>query len=314
MRNRLIVLLAALSLGGSVALRADSRVEKTLKLEPGGHFLLDTDEGGVIVTGKSGSEAHVVFTSSRSDLEERLAIRFDSGPKSVTVSAKNRHYQHWFSSWNGHVRVEVEVPFETAVDIRTAGGSIDVKDLRLAARLRTSGGGLVIARLTGDLDAETSGGSIDLREIRGTSHVRTSGGGIEAVEIEGPLDAGTSGGSVEIQKITGDLRAHSSGGPIRITDAGGRVEADTSGGGIHASFAKGNSKGGRLESSGGGITVSVDPTAKLVIDAEAERVDSDLPLEIQGSISRSSLHGRLNGGGAPLRLETSGGSIHIRAL
>jgi len=65
--------------------------------------------------------------------------------------------------------------------------------------------------------------------------------------------------------------------------------------------------------SGGGITVSVDPSARLSIDAEGESVDTDLPLEIRGS-SRGSLHGRLNGGGAPLRLETSGGSVRIRAL
>lgn len=296
----------------TAGLQADSRVEKTLKLEPGGRFSLDTDDGGVTVTGTAGSEARVVFTSPRSDLEERLAIRFDSGPKSVSVTAKNRH-RGWFDHWNGRVRVQVEVPFETSIDIHTAGGSIDAKSLRAAARLRTSGGALAAADLTGDLDAETSGGSIDLRDLRGSSRVRTSGGGIEAARIEGPLDAGTSGGSVEIDAISGDLRVHSSGGPIRVAGAGGRIEADTSGGGIHAAFTRGNSKGGRLESSGGGITVSVDPAAKLSIDAEGDSVDCDLPLEVRGS-SRGSLHGRLNGGGSPLRLETSGGSVRIRAL
>jgi hypothetical protein len=313
MRVKVLLLLAVLSAGAAGELRADSRVEKTLKLEPGGRFVLDTDEGGVVVIGTAGAAAHVVFTSPRSDLEDHLAIRFDAGPKSVSVAAKNRRHG-WFEHWNGRVRVQVEVPFETSIEIHTAGGSIDVRELRSAARLRTSGGGLAAANLAGDLDAETSGGSIDLRDIRGSSHVRTSGGGIEAVRIEGPLDAGTSGGSVEIQKISGDLRAHSSGGPIRITEAGGRIDADTSGGGIHASFARGNSKGGRLESSGGGITVSVDPAASLSIDAEGDSVNTDLPLEIRGSVSRGSLHGRLNGGGSPLHLETSGGSVRIRAL
>ena len=313
MRVRIPLLLAALAVGLAGGLRADSRVEKTLSLEPGGRFVLDTDEGGVVLTGTAGSTAHVVFTSPRSDLEERLAFRFDAGPKSVSVSAKNRRHG-WFAHWNGRVRVQVEVPFETSVEIHTAGGSIDVRELRSAARLRTSGGGVAAANLSGDLDAETSGGSIDLRDIRGSSRVRTSGGGIVAVRIEGPLDAGTSGGSVEIQQISGDLRAHSSGGPIRITEAGGRIDADTSGGGIHASFARGNSRGGRLESSGGGITVSVDPAAKLSIDAEGESVDTELPLEIRGSFSRGSLHGSLNGGGSPLRLETSGGSVRIRPL
>ncbi len=313
MKSRIVLFLLA-CLASAGGLRADSRVEKTLKLQPGGRFLLDTDEGAVVLTGASVSSAHVVFSSSRSDLEDRLAFRFESSGNTVSVTAKNRHHGLFFNNWNGRVRVEIEVPYETAVDIHTAGGAIDVKDVRSGAKLRTSGGALAISSLTGDLDAETSGGSIDLREIRGTSRVRTSGGGIEAVGIQGPLDAGSSGGSVEVQKITGDLRAHSSGGPIRISEAGGKVDADTSGGGIHAAFARGNSKGGRLESSGGGITVSVDPASRLTIDAEGDHVDSDLPIEIRGAVSHGELHGQLNGGGASLRLETSGGSIRIRSL
>ena len=58
----------------------------------------------------------------------------------------------------------------------------------------------------------------------------------------------------------------------------------------------------------------MDPASTLTIDAEGDRVDTDLPLEIRGSVSRGTLHGRLNGGGASLKLETSGGSIRIRAL
>jgi DUF4097 and DUF4098 domain-containing protein YvlB len=144
--------------------------------------------------------------------------------------------------------------------------------------------------------------------------VRTSGGSIEASRIEGSLDASTSGGSVRIDGVKGDLKAHSSGGPIHVLDAEGRVDADTSGGGVDVSFAKGNGKGGRIESSGGGITVSLDPTVHLEIDAHAEGIHSDLPLAMQGDISRESLHGTLNGGGPSLRLDTSGGSIHIRSL
>ncbi|MGH9443776.1 MAG: DUF4097 family beta strand repeat-containing protein [Thermoanaerobaculia bacterium] len=313
MRARIPLLLTLFSAGLAGGLRADSRVEKTLKLDPGGRFVLDTDDGAVSVAGTSGSAARVVFASPRSDLEDRLAIRFEAGPGSVRVTAKNRR-RGWFEHGNGRVRVTVEVPFQTAVEIHTAGGSIDVRDLRAPATLRTSGGALSAEGLAGDLDAETSGGSIALRDIRGSGRVRTSGGGIEAIKIEGSLDAGSSGGSVEVQQISGDLRAHSSGGPIRITEAGGRIDADTSGGGIRASFARGNSKGGHLESSGGGITVSVDPAARLSIDADGDSVDTDLPLEVRGSFSHGSLHGRLNGGGGSLRVETSGGSVRIRAL
>jgi DUF4097 and DUF4098 domain-containing protein YvlB len=114
--------------------------------------------------------------------------------------------------------------------------------------------------------------------------------------------------------VTGDLKVHSSGGSIHIDEAAGLVDADTSGGGIHASFARGNSRGGRLESSGGSIELSLDPNADLEIDASANNVSTELPLKVQGEISRHHLRGTLGKGGASLRLHTSGGGIRIQPL
>ena len=162
--------------------------------------------------------------------------------------------------------------------------------------------------------AETSGGSIHLRDIKGKSRVETSGGGIEAMNLEGSLNAETSGGSIALERVSGDIHAHSSGGGIHIREAGGRVDADTSGGSIEASFSRGNARGGTLESSGGGITVSVDPSVSLAIDAHGNSVSSDLPLTVQGEFSRGSLRGTLGRGGENLRLRTSGGSVKIQAL
>ena len=306
-------LVPALFLAAASMVSADSRVERTLKLEPGGTFRLDSDVGAVVIRGRAGSGAHVVFDSSRSDLEEELDIHFDEKPGEAIVTAKNRHH-HWFEGFRGRVDITVEVPSETAIDIHTAGGSIRVSALKRPARLRTSGGSLTIEDLSADVDGDTSGGSVYVRDAAGAVRVRTSGGGIEAARIHGSLDADTSGGSVRIESVTGDVKAHSSGGPIRIFDAGGRVDADTSGGGVEVVFAKGNGRGGRIESSGGGITVSIDPSVHLDIEAHAEGIRSDLPLAMHGEISRESLHGTLNGGGPPLRLETSGGSVHIRSL
>lgn len=305
--------LSVLLLAGASVVSADSRVERTLKLEPGGRFRLDSDVGAVVVRGRAGSGAHVLFDSSRADLTHELDIRFDESAGEAAVTAKNRHH-HWFEGFRGRVEITVEVPFETAIDVHTAGGSIRVSALKRAAKLRTSGGSLTIEDLSADLDGDTSGGSVHVRDVTGSARVRTSGGSIQAARIRGSLDADTSGGSVRIESVSGDVKAHSSGGPIHVFDAAGRVDAETSGGGVEVAFAKGNGRGGRLESSGGGITVSLDPSVHLDVEAHGDHVESDLPLTVSGRVSRESLHGTLNGGGPSLRLETSGGSVHIRAL
>ena len=50
------------------------------------------------------------------------------------------------------------------------------------------------------------------------------------------------------------------------------------------------------------------------VDAHASggHVETDIPVTVQGEISRSTLKAKINGGGPELYLRTSGGSIHIK--
>ena len=315
MRNRLpwaVSGLVALVLCAGTAL-GESRMEKTLKLEPGGEFSIETDTGRVTVTGASASGVRIVVTSRR-ELNDLLRFDYEEGSRRASVTARKRHpLSSWFDG-GSNVRFEIEVPAQTTVKVHTSGGAISLSGTRAPAKLNTSGGGIEVRDLQGDLEADTSGGSIHLRDIKGNSRVETSGGGIAAINLDGTLKAETSGGSIETERVSGDARLHSSGGGIHIREAGGRVEADTSGGSIEAAFSRGNARGGSLESSGGGITVAVDASVGLAIDAHGNSVSSDLPLTVQGEFSRGSLRGTLGRGGESLRLRTSGGSVRIRAL
>lgn len=293
---------------------ADSRMEKTLRLDPGGEFSINTDMGRVTVTGRSASGVHIVVTAQR-DLNDLLRFDFEEGSRRASVTARKKHeFSGLFGDGNARVRFEIELPAQTAIKVHTSGGAISLAGTRSPARLDTSGGGIEVRDLVGDLEADTSGGSIHLRDIKGKSRVESSGGGIEAINLDGPLNAETSGGSIETDRVTGDMRLHTSGGGIHIREAGGRVEAETSGGSVEASFSRGNARGGSLESSGGGISVAVDPSVGLSIDAHGNSVSTDLPLTVRGEASRGSLRGTLGHGGESLRLHTSGGSVRIRAL
>ena len=306
-------LLSAAALALSAGMAAETRIEKTLKLAPGGEFRLDTDLGRVSVTGSSEPDAHVVITSKRKELEELLTFRFDESANGVTITARKRHKFDWFGN-SGNVTYEIRVPAETRVSIETSGGGINISGLTRDANLNTSGGGIGVKDHVGNVDCDTSGGGIDLSNIRGNVRAETSGGGVTAVGVEGSVSAESSGGSIELERVTGDIKADTSGGGIRIVEAGGRVNADTSGGGIEASFARGNAMGGSLETSGGGIEVTLDPSVDLAIDASGNGVRTDLPLRIRGEVRRGNLSGELGKGGNTLRLHTSGGSVRIQGL
>jgi len=107
-----------------------------------------------------------------------------------------------------------------------------------------------------------------------------------------------------------------SGGDITLENATGRVDAHTSGGDVDVTLARGNAKGGEIETSGGDIKIRVDPGVNLELDASAPsgEVTSNLPLKVTGEISPSRLRATLGSGGETLRIHTNGGSVRISAL
>jgi ferric-dicitrate binding protein FerR (iron transport regulator) len=202
----------------------------------------------------------------------------------------------WLSVFgSGFVQVRVRVPEEYSVDVRTAGGSIEISDL----------GGWVQAR--------TSGGSVDVDGALGDVELRTSGGSIRVEDVEGNVTAVTSGGSVRIDEVTGSVEANTSGGPVQVHEVGGPVQARTSGGSISVRF---NERAeGQLRTSGGSIEVefSEDTGVDLKAETSGGRVEVEDELRTLGSIERSRIEGEINGGGPELQLRTSGGNIRVRA-
>ncbi|MGD0695180.1 MAG: hypothetical protein ABSB82_10030 [Terriglobia bacterium] len=296
----------------AIPAKADREIQRTLKLNPGGRFVLDSDAGSVTVTGTKESGAKVVITSNRDDLESLFKFNFEEGAGTARVTARKT-----FHGWphNLSLHFEIRVPTATQLEMRTGGGSVKVYSIKGDSDLKTSGGSMEVSDLSGELRAETSGGSISLRELTGNARVETSGGSIEANAISGSLRGHTSGGPIHMSRVDGDIDADTSGGSIHIEDAGGRVIAKTSGGSVDVRFDRGNDKGGELETSGGSMRVAVDPKVNLTLDASASGggVKTDLPITVVGHVSASNLHGTLGSGGAELRMHTSGGSIQIEA-
>jgi DUF4097 and DUF4098 domain-containing protein YvlB len=292
--------------------RGEYRSEKNLKLEPGGHFVIDSGVGNIRVIGSSTSGARIAISSNYEDLEGLFSLFIDSSGAVVQLVMRRRQNV----IWPGYIFVDfaVMVPHETGVELTSSGG-MDIQQLRRDARLIAYGGSITVADLKGNLDAQAYGGNVSLRRITGNAKLRTHGGNIDAHSVGGWVDARTSGGAIQVDGVRGRALVRTAGGSIRISDAGDQVDARSSGGNLEMNFAKGNLKGGFAETSGGAARVVVDGSVSLSLNVSSSsgQISTNLPIQVSGVISTSCLLGTLNSGGEMLTVRSGGGPIRIES-
>ncbi len=302
----------------------EEQINKRFAVQPGGKLVVDVDFGSIEVGTNASSEVVVdvfrkVSRRSKSAEEEFLSerpVNFSQDGNTITIHSRAKNKIAW--SWKGWQRTEgkytITVPAQFDAQLKTSGGGITVNDVTGETKANTSGGGLKFARLHGPLDGGTSGGGIRVADCEGGLKVETSGGGIDVSGGSGTLGGHTSGGSVTVKNFRGPIHVGTSGGGVTIENVAGKVEGSTSGGSISATFSSPLSDEVKLETSGGGVTVRLAENSAFDLDAATSggSVSSDLPVTVVGKIARNHLRGPVNGGGKPVVLRTSGGSIHVK--
>lgn len=285
---------AALVLVPAWAAGADT-LKRSFDVAAGGTLRVDTKVGSIDV--RTGSSDQVTIRVERDGRDgELLDVQFEQRDGGIEVLGE---WSDDKNNWNRKAKVQfhIEVPQRFDLELETSGGSITVGDLDGTLRADTAGGSLDFGRILGEVDAHTSGGSIKL-----------AGGGAN-------VRLNTSGGSIRVGEVAGDLNAKTSGGSIRIDGVDGMVDASTSGGSVEARLTSQPTQDCNLSTSGGTVTLYIDPGLALDIDAHASagRVRSDIPVDGKTE-DRRSLSGSINGGGPKMRLHSSGGGVRIRTL
>src|SRR5216683_2316020 len=199
--------------------------------------------------------------------------------------------------------------------LRTGGGHIRAGQIGGRAELETVGGNITVAHSWNFVNVRTGGGQIDFGEVRGSVHAQTGGGGIRVMYVSGPMELESSSGSICLTRVAGALQAATSGGTITAW-----INPDPPSGGGNVRLAGAS----QLASGNGDIIVFLPRNLAANIDAVVasggeHRIEADpaLHLTVQVSTNASgSVHAVavLNGGGAPLKLRTTGGKIRLKFL
>ncbi|HVZ66270.1 MAG TPA: DUF4097 family beta strand repeat-containing protein [Lacunisphaera sp.] len=283
-------------------------VEKSFTVQPGGNLKVKTAGGDVKVVTGTDTQVKVTATeyihassdAKADELLKDLDLTIEQQGNDVSAIAKYEGDHGWHvGNWPPvQVSFTVVVPSHYNVDLSTSGGDIELASISGQARMRTSGGNLKCDKVEGEVDGGTSGGDIFLREGTAKVHLTTSGGNIHVDRAGGEASLSTSGGDIIINAVKNRLTATTSGGDVRA-NIEGPLMGDC-----------------KLTTSGGEVVVTVDKAAAFDLKAHTSGGDVDaagITISIdKGGLRRSSLSGKVNGGGPELYLGSSGGDIRIR--
>lgn len=252
-------------------------------------FAIAASIGALFFIGASQAQAEKVEKSFDVKPAGTLYIRTDSGSVEVESHASNR------------VDIEVRTRGDNAEDFVLEFNK-DGNDVRVTGEhKRRFGSWHMNARF--------------IVKVPETYNVelKTGGGAIELSDLKGRVQAKTSGGSIDLGQIVGDVEVETSGGSITVEDVAGNINADTSGGSIRAKISKQPTEDSRLHTSGGSVTVYLAPDVAVDLKARTSggRVKSDF--DVEGTIKRNRIVGKINGGGPRLDLSTSGGSVRVKS-
>jgi DUF4097 and DUF4098 domain-containing protein YvlB len=280
--------LAALSALPILAQDADHAWSKTYNVTGKPTFNLETGDAGVEISScGSCREIRIRVETEGTKLSDYRLEESQSGDQvHFLFKEKPQIGMHIHVNFRRTAKVTVETPSELALEARTSDGSLH------------------LASLNGELDLTTSDGNVTADHIAGKLHIKSSDGHVNITNSTGSIEARTSDGSLTVDGVFNALTLHTSDGHLDVSLREGSKLSEAS----------------SIQASDGPVTVKLPQgfAADLDIHTSDGHVDCALPITMDHYESKGggghNLHGRLNGGGAPLTIHTSDGSVKIEQL
>jgi DUF4097 and DUF4098 domain-containing protein YvlB len=258
---------------------------KTYQISNRADLHVQTDDGNVNIISSDQKQIEAHVTTSGNYKIDPSDVRIEESQSGDRVEIKvllPRMGFHFFGGRHGGVRVDVKVPRELDIDVHTGDGNVAVQPL--AGRVRID---------TGD-------GNVSADGVRGTVHMHSGDGHIDGTNLDGSLDVDTGDGRINVRGRFDTLN---------LKTGDGSIEAEAASGSKIASSWTLHSGDGHIN-----LRLSGDFSANLDAHTGDGHITLDIPISVTGSLSHSSIHGKINGGGGSLSISSGDGSIHLEKL
>ena len=224
---------------------------------------VDTNDAAIEISRGSSHVISVrVTTEGMSSGSSGLHVIDHQNGDAVDLQVHIPHEHGLHISWRDwRVRVDVQVPQETALDLHSGDGHIKVDGISAPAKI------------------DTGDGHIEVRNFNGTMRAHTGDGHMTIAGVFSDVDLRTGDGHVDFTAFPGS-----------------RMNSNWL---IHTSDGRVN------------VRLPQDFAAELYAHTGDGHISLDFPVTVSGSIERSRIRGKINGGGPLLEIATGDGGIHI---
>lgn len=277
-RSAVVMMAGLLALGLATAARAEE-LTKTYPISGRARVRVETDDGSVRVSTGDIKQVEIRVDYSGYKLDRDLQVNTSQSGDAVDISVKTRGT---FFSWGVHhasLRVEIHMPREADLTVRSGDGSIEVDSIN------------------GNVDLTAGDGHITAQGLRGSSRFHTGDGHIEARGLDGQVDASSGDGHISLQGRFDSLRIKTGDGSVTArADTGSRVNDAWS-----------------ITTGDGSVDLEIPGDLHANIEASTHdgHISMGLPITVEGTFSSSRIQGKLNGGGQTVSIRTGDGSIHL---
>lgn len=260
---------------------------------------VETNDGSVRVT--SGDAKQVEFRVEYQGYELGKNLRVDARQDGDKVELIARVTGHWGINFGwGHNRrlhIEVRMPQQGDLQVETGDGSVETSGLSGTLNVHTGDGSVKANSLEGTIDLHTNDGSITVDTLKGNIRLRTGDGSIEARQLDGRVEADSADGHVRLSGRFEALNVKTGDGSVDTKVlSGSRMAVDWT-----------------LRTGDGSVDISLPADFQANIDATTGdgHISMSLPVTVEGTLSKSEMRGKMNGGGPTLTIHTGDGSIRL---
>lgn len=237
----------------------------------------------------------------------------------VTADLKHNETAEWRKTYElapgGHVEVG-NINGKIQVEPST-GNAVEIVALKSAKASTPDAAKAALERIEIREDVSPSSISVTTKLPRSGGGWFEMGGTQVKYTVRVPVGADvkftTVNGGVDVTGLSGRITAETTNGGVTARDISGTIDASTTNGGVDVELARLADGGAKLECTNGGIKLRLPADSKATISASITNggIDANgLTLDTTQA-SRRRLEGRMNGGGAPIRIEGTNGGIRI---